>query len=70
MRTTLNIDDVIFDDLMTVTGAKTKTDAVRTALHEYLRMKRKARLLAMRGRLDIEDIWLELRRLEVSEHGG
>ncbi len=68
MRTTLNIDDVLFRDLLDITQARTKTEAVRTALKEYLRMKRKEKVLAMRGQLDIADNWQELRRREVKEY--
>jgi len=62
MRTTLNIDDFLFQDLMSITRAKTKTEAVRTALTEYLRMKRKENVLSMRGKLNINDEWQELRQ--------
>ena len=67
MRTTLNIDDYLFEDLLSITRAKTKTEAVRTALTEYLRMKRKEKVLAMRGKLDIKDDWRELRQREIVE---
>ncbi|MCW5212274.1 type II toxin-antitoxin system VapB family antitoxin, partial [Desulfobulbus sp. TB] len=53
MRTTLNIDDCLFQDVLSITQAKSKTEAVRTALTEFLRMKRKEKILAMRGRVDI-----------------
>ncbi|XCN71069.1 MAG: type II toxin-antitoxin system VapB family antitoxin [Candidatus Electrothrix aestuarii] len=53
MRTTLNIDDRLFQDVLSITKAKSKTEAVRTALTEFLRMKRKEKILAMRGRVDI-----------------
>lgn len=53
MRTTLNIDDGLFQDVLSITKAKSKTEAVRTALTEFLRMKRKEKILAMRGRVDI-----------------
>ena len=53
MRTTLNIDDCLFQDVLNITKAKSKTEAVRTALTEFLRMKRKEKILAMRGRVDI-----------------
>ena len=66
MRTTLNIDDCLFDDLLNETKAKTKTEAVRMALTEYLRMKRKEKVLAMRGKLDINDGWQELRQREIT----
>ena len=67
MRTTLNIDDYLFHDLLNVTKAKTKTEAVRMALTEYLRMKHKEKVLAMRGKLEINDDWQELRQREVAE---
>ncbi len=67
MRTTLNIDDYLFHDLLNVTKAKTKTEAVRVALTEFLRMKHKEKVLAMRGNLDINDDWQELRQKETVE---
>lgn len=70
MRTTLNVDEHIFDELMQMTEAKTKTEAVRIALNEYLRLKRKQQLLALRGRLDIVDNWRELRELEIEKDEG
>ena len=68
MRTTLNIDDYLFRDLLNVTKAKTKTEAVRMALTEYLRMKRKEKVLAMRGKIDIKDDWQKLRQREIAEY--
>ena len=70
MRTTLNVDDRLFADLIKATHAKTKTEAVHIALTEYLRMKRKQQLLALRGRLDIADDWQSLRALDVQETDG
>ena len=67
MRTTLNVDDQIFADLINATCAKTKTEAVRIALTEYLRMKRKQELLGLRGCLDIADDWQSLRALDARE---
>jgi Arc/MetJ family transcription regulator len=67
MRTTINVDDHLFEELMRRTGARTKTAAVRTALHEYIRLKRKEDLLALRGKVDILDNWRELRQLEIQE---
>jgi len=70
MRTTLNIDDCLFQDLLRLTAAKTKTEAVRTALKEYLRMKRKEKLLALRGKVDIDPDWQSLRNVETEEGQG
>jgi Arc/MetJ family transcription regulator len=64
MRTTVNVDDELFEELMNVSGAETKTEAVRTAIAEYVRQKRKRRLLAMRGKVNVEDNLEELRELD------
>jgi Bacterial antitoxin of type II TA system, VapB len=52
---------------MRLTQAKTKTEAVRVALNEYLHLKWKQQLLALRGCWDIADNWQELRKLEIQE---
>jgi len=69
MRTTIHVDDEVFDDLVELTAAKTKTEAVRLALLEFIRLKRKEELLSLRGQLDIEDNWEHLRSLEIRETG-
>jgi len=68
MRTTLNIDDYLFEDILNITKAKTKTEAVKTALTEYLRMKRKEKVMAMRGKLHVIDNWQETRQHEITEY--
>jgi len=67
MRTTINIDDNLFRDLMSATQSKSKTEAVKTAIIEYLRLKRKEKVLSMRGKLDIDNGWEDLRQQEVME---
>jgi Arc/MetJ family transcription regulator len=67
MRTTIHIEDSLFTDLMRLTKATTKTQAVRDALKEFIRLRRKEELLALRGRLDIEDNWRQLRKSELQE---
>jgi len=68
MRTTINIDDSLFQDVLNLTRAKTKTEAIRTALKEYLRMKRKEKILGMRGKLNIKPDWEKLREEETGEY--
>ena len=70
MRTTLNVDDSLFPDLMHLTRARTKTEAVRLALREFVRQKRKEQLLALRGKLDLVDNWRELRARDTFEADG
>ncbi|MBW8878782.1 MAG: type II toxin-antitoxin system VapB family antitoxin [Acidobacteria bacterium] len=67
MRTTIHVEDALFADLMRLTHAPTKTQAVRDALKEFIRLRRKEELLALRGRLEIEDNWRQLRESELEE---
>lgn len=65
MRTTVNLDNEKCKELMQITSAPSMSKAIQKALAEYIDMKRKKQLLALRGKLDIIDNWKELRRLEV-----
>ncbi len=47
--------------------APKKTQAVRDSLKEFIRLRRKEELLALRGRLEIEDNWCQLRESELEE---
>lgn len=67
MRTTISIDDHSAQQLMRMTGEKTHAAAVRHALREYLSNMKKQRVLALRGNVDVQDNWRELRELETSE---
>jgi len=67
MRTTIHIEDNLLADLMRLTHAATKTQAVRDALTEFIRLRCKEELLALRGRLEIEDNWRQLREAEIEE---
>lgn len=69
MRTTINVEDIVFEELLTLTQARTKTEAVRLALREYIRLKRKAELLSLRDNFLIDDTWSELRSAEIDELG-
>ncbi len=67
MRTTLDVDKQLLEDIVRVTGARTKSQAVSKALEEYLR---EVRLRALRKALDhitLEDNWRQLRDMELDE---
>jgi len=70
MRTTINIEDVIFEELLSLTRARTKTEAVRLALREYVRRKRKEELLGLRDRFAIDDAWVARRAWEIEEQAS
>lgn len=65
MRTTLNLQDGLIRDLMAVTGAKTKTEAIHLAVSEFLRRKKIEGLLALEGRLPLDLDWRAQEELEL-----
>ena len=67
MRMTLTLDDDMAEQLMRMTGEKTPLFAIRHALKDYLVAVRKQKLLALRGQVQIEDSWRELRQLDMKE---
>jgi Arc/MetJ family transcription regulator len=64
MRTTLEIDEKLIEDVTKVTGEKSLSKAVSKALDEYIRRKKIDRLWALAGRIDLVDSWYESRHTE------
>lgn len=64
MRTTVDIDPKLLDDLVEITGEKSKSKAVAKAVDEYIRLKRIDELRAMFGKTDLVDNWHEWRHME------
>ncbi len=62
MRTTLDLDDDLMDALLARHPGTSKREAVERAIRSYLALDGVARLRALRGRIDIEDLSVELRR--------
>ena len=48
-----------------IVGVKTKSEAVRIALNNYVRSRRREQLLALRGKLTVEDVTRDLARAEI-----
>ena len=67
MRTTLELDDGIFLDLMRFTNAKTKTEAANLALSDWVRGKRLEKLRSLRGKIAWEGDLDQMRALEIKE---
>jgi hypothetical protein len=53
MRTTLNLDESLLKDLMSVTSAKTKTDAIHQAISDLIRRKKLEKLKSLSGRVHL-----------------
>lgn len=67
MRATLNIPDDLMSQLLKITGEKSKTKALVTAMQEFIRQKKIKELLELRGKIQIEDVTEELEKLELEE---
>lgn len=67
MRTTLSLDDGLIKELMEVTGATTKTEAIHVAMSEFVRKKKLEGLKALSGKIRLADNWQELEELELKE---
>ena len=67
MRTTMSLNDGLIKELMKVTGAKTKTEAIHLAISEFIRRKKLEGLKALSGKIRIADNWQELEELELKE---
>lgn len=52
MRTTIDIDDELLKEVMEKSGAKSKKNAIVTAMKDYLRLKRREELKNLIGNYD------------------
>jgi Arc/MetJ family transcription regulator len=57
MRTTLNLDDDLVQELMRATQARTKTDAIHQAISDMIRRKKLDKLKALSGKIRINLDW-------------
>lgn len=65
MRATLNLPDPLINDLLKVTGERKKTKAICLAIEEYIRRRRKEKLLSLSGKINIGLDWQKLEELEL-----
>lgn len=60
MRTNIEIDDELMNDVLKATGLKTKKDAVELGLKTLIRLKKQERIRNFRGQLkwtgDLDDM--------------
>ena len=67
MRATLNIPDDLLAEVQKISGKKSKTKAIITAMEEFIRQKKIKELIALGGKIQIEDVTEELEELEIEE---
>jgi hypothetical protein len=64
MRTTININDDLAEEIFILMPDKSKTSAINTALEDWIKSKKKEKLIAMMGKISIVDNIKELRNLD------
>ncbi|MEI9477580.1 MAG: type II toxin-antitoxin system VapB family antitoxin [Deltaproteobacteria bacterium] len=67
MRATLNIPDELLKEVQKIAGEKSKTKAITIAMREYIRQKKVKGLIALSGKIMIEDVTKGLEELEIKE---
>ena len=67
MRTTINLKEKIVQEVMHITGAKNKSQAINEALEAYVQEKRVKKLLELKGKLNLDENWKGLREMELDE---
>ena len=67
MRTTLDIDNRLLEEVAKTTGEKTLSKAVSRALEEFIRRRKIERLIELAGKIELVDNWRELEEIELQE---
>lgn len=57
MRATLNIPDDLLSEVQKIAGEKSKTKAIITAMREFVKEKKLEKLLALKGKVEIDYNW-------------
>lgn len=65
MRATLNIPDALILEVQKLSGEKSKTKAIVSAMQEFVKQKKIKELLALRGKIQIDYDWEKEEELEM-----
>ena len=57
MATNLGIDDAVIEQVLTLSGERTKKAAVTVALNEYIQRHKQAKILECFGTIDFDPDW-------------
>ena len=68
MRTTINVSDELINDLIKRTKSRTKTQAIVTAIREYLNRTAVEDLISLSGNIDIDPDWQKEEEAELDEY--
>ena len=67
MRTLVDIERKLIEDLLEETKAKTKKEAIVTAIKTYLNLKRREKLVSLVGKYDYGGSLEELKRMRADD---
>mgnify|MGYP001122713344 CR=1 FL=1 len=67
MRTTIEVSAKLMEEVLVLSGAHKKKDAISLALEEFVRRKKTEKLLSLPGKIDIADVSRELEEAELTE---
>jgi metal-responsive CopG/Arc/MetJ family transcriptional regulator len=65
MRATLSIPDNLLAEVQKISGEKSKTKAIITAMEEFIREKKIKELIALKGKIQIDYDWEKEEELEM-----
>jgi metal-responsive CopG/Arc/MetJ family transcriptional regulator len=65
MRATLNIPDDLLAEVQEISGEKSKTKAITTAMQEFIKQKKIKELIALKGKVQIDYDWQKEEELEL-----
>jgi hypothetical protein len=65
MRATLNIPDDLILEVQKLSGEKSKTKAITTAMEEFIKQKKIKELIALKGKVQIDYDWEKEEELEM-----
>ena len=65
MRATLNIPDDLVEEVQKISGERSKSKAITTAMQEFIKQKKIKELIALRGKVQIEYDWEKEEELEM-----
>lgn len=65
MRATLNIPDVLVSEVQKISGEKSKTRAIVTAMEVYVRDQKMTELRALRGKMTLDYDWQKEEAVEL-----
>ena len=67
MRTTINIQDDLMQELLARSKAKNKSKAIEAAIKQYVEKKAVGDLIALSGKIDIDPDWERSEEMEFDE---